>query len=1392
MSKLRRKFITVLAVLFCALLCISAVLFIPNKSASAGTRASNSSAFREIDSGDLYTGNATQKSFNSTVLKKLYSALTGVDNATYKDVEDMVYPYGTNSNPTNITASKIYQNNGNKYVSVWFAGERWDATYMTTVRTDKASVDSSGNNIKGDIVLDLWLSSDRATDLASFADRTTLSSSGNVNQPDGMYGNSKIRVETLNAGGYYSTDRDSGGVNVSQNAGNRWARFTMSQADLNNGKISVKEFLVQPQYIEYQEKEQTPSYSLATYQCPNDAYDNTVSNYSWETGHYMSLFCDKTGYTAWKEDYVWLPSYAETGNAGHATTSTFVNTAGIWQTTGILRAADDGGTWVRSCWCGLASQPCFMVADINSSDTANYYANSQLSVRPAIHLNLTKAEKARGIDFGTDDTDSGTDNGVKFEELTKTYTGEEFTLDIPDYDKLDFNVVTNGNVTSSEVNNIKGNGKFKAKEPKTNEDKSYAITVTPKSGQYWDDTSNATERTATRQYRIKIEPAEMSVGWGTLNVAYGASLLGQSASNITSPDLDPAVTFTTSSIEYIIVKPNDTFDPDSPPSKEDGNWSAAPTNSTATEMGTYHVWYKITANFHKVEIFYYDVNIAQDTLTVTVTDESAISGDYAQYDGTFNPNDAGWLKGKFADKVKIETGSNTYNTPSAVLNFLTAQSLEVVFLKEDGSEPTLNGYNRHDAGTYILGLKDSSGSYGINWTDNKHPEVEIEKLSVRVKLIAKNGGDLKSTYGDNPVDLEYSIINGLLSDEKLADIKPRYDSFKIEDETALTKSTPAGTHQVKGATWDSNYDVTFDTTNYVVDPRPITLKIDDKEVEYGTDLTDYKFPMTKTSGDLVGSDDLDVLTADAVFKVTYNGTDASVSNLFIGEYDVSGTVPKGNYIFTVEGGKLTVTKANFDMEGVKLENTNKLYDGTPKPLVISGPLPSDEITVSYRYVNTADGSESTDPPVEVGLYLVYASFNHSNSNYNAIDDKVAYLRIVSSADELNQGFPQLPSDEDIAAAKDLAEKKAEAKKKLDEEAKAKKDAIDSNADMTAEDKKAAKEEIEKELAEGNAAIDKATNASDVNKAYDDGKKEMEDTLELAETKTDAKKELGEEAKAKKDAIDADKNLTSEEKAAAKEEIDKQLEEGKKEIDKSTNVKDVEAAESASEKNIEDYTEVVQKKGSAKSDLDKVAQDKKDAIDADSNLTAEEKTAAKAEVDKELAEGKKEIDKSTDKDGIESAESTAEKKIEDLTAMAQKKGAAKSELDKAAQAKKDAIDNNPELTDEEKAAAKAEVDKELEEGKKAIDNATDLSGVQSAESSTKTNIENIKPEHKGSFPWWILALIAGAIVLTILLIVFIVKRRNSEDDDGYDDYYDDEYDYDEEEEIEDDGDEAYGY
>ena len=144
-----------------------------------------------------------------------------------------------------------------------------------------------------------------------------------------------------------------------------------------------------------------------------------------------------------------------------------------------------------------------------------------------------------------------------------------------------------------------------------------------------------------------------------------------------------------------------------------------------------------------------------------------------------------------------------------------------------------------------------------------------------------------------------------------------------------------------------------------------------------------------------------------------------------------------------------------------------------------------------------------------------------------------------------------------------------------------------------------------------------------------------DAAELENSKQAAKEELEKEAKAKKDAIDADNNLTAEEKAAAKAEIDKELEDGKAEIDKATDKDGVDKALEDGKKEIDDTAELVQKKGAAKAELQKDA-DKKNAEIEASDMTDEEKAKAKAEVEAELQKGLDNINKAASESEINSS------------------------------------------------------------------------------------------------------------------------------------------------------------
>ena len=1216
MSKLRKKFITVLAVLFCALLTISTALFIP-KSKSAEAASSNVV-------GEIYDTDTNR--FNVSTLQDLYNAILDGTDKTLDNVAT-----AANAGETALS---------DKGIQVEFGGMQWIAVYLSkashshtgatkniTVGNTKEEKEMAGYADNGDIVLTLWLANSAGN--KQYNTWVSPSTTKSYTYPSNMYGTSYMRSVVLNNGGKYSIDKDTlTTTSHAKQPSNQFAKFTMptyTEAGKSYNSTMMN-YLVAPRYIGWQ-YEQYANYM--TYYLNNDSWGPADKDHFCVTSKVCMYYYDIDGYSNWKDDLIWIPSMAETGY-GLGTEGCGSN--GMWNTNVDQRMGQPKSAWQRSA-DETNIQVVFCV-DGTTGDRGQGWVvrdpNDEMAVRPALHLNLTKAdEDARKVFY---DGEAGEDEKT-YEHV---YDGEKFEQEILDSDML---VVSGDNNPTSPAEYT--DGKFSAKEPKNKEERVYDLVVKPnkEKGFYWDDWNSRSgsddeKKYGTRTYKIKIKLAEIKTNsnWKTSqNCTIGGDLLQ-------GDDLFTLQGGKTPTIVY-----HKEYDKDDYPEYDsnaknwgDGEWSSSKDDFEVKDAGYYRVYYKVSAEFHETKIFSYEVRVTADDIKISVKEGGTIPdltyGDY-KGDGFIT-----WLKGELA-KILTVQGSIDYDTAEYINN------LEIV-LRDDKNKtvsPQENGY--YPAGTYTVDFKDSPA-----W-DTERPKLTINPAEIVVKVVAATDGDkLTHVYGDKPAALKIVLSDGTtkLSDGgEVGDLAfGNYILKKGDDELVLDEKTPVCKGKViADASKILNYKVVdFETTDsdYEVTQRTVKLFVADETVGYGTDFTKHEFKLKFVDGEsLVNNETLSKVITSLTYTVK---SKAGVSfkldeSLSIGEYVLNAAAEAVNYKFEITAGTLTVEKGTFDMSGVDLENAGYIYDGEPHPAKLSGELPSDEITVSYRYVNYETAEELDGAPVEVGQYLVYATFTHGNSNYNIITDvKAAFIRIAYTQEELNQAYPDLPTDAELAAAADLAKKKTEAKKTLDEEAQKKKDEIDADVNLSAEEKKAAKDEIDKELKEGNAAIDKAKDKDGVDKAYDDGKKEIEDTTELA----------------------------------------------------------------------------------------------------------------------------------------------------------QKKGAAKSELDKAAQAKKDAIDNNPELTDEEKAAAKAEVDKELEEGKKAIDGANSIDGVSSAESSTKTNIENIKAEHKGSFPWWILAIIAGAILLVTVLIIVIVKRRNADDDDGgYDDFYDDEYDYDEEE-IDDDGDEAYGY
>ncbi len=84
---------------------------------------------------------------------------------------------------------------------------------------------------------------------------------------------------------------------------------------------------------------------------------------------------------------------------------------------------------------------------------------------------------------------------------------------------------------------------------------------------------------------------------------------------------------------------------------------------------------------------------------------------------------------------------------------------------------------------------------------------------------------------------------------------------------------------------------------------------------------------------------------------------------------------------TLTDSNSTTTKLDYDMSGVKFEDTTFVYDGKPHSIYISGTLPEG---VSFKYLN----NEKT----EEGVYYVTARFT-GRATHNPIDDMIAKMTI---------------------------------------------------------------------------------------------------------------------------------------------------------------------------------------------------------------------------------------------------------------------------------------------------------------------------------------------------------------------------------------------------------------
>ena len=257
----------------------------------------------------------------------------------------------------------------------------------------------------------------------------------------------------------------------------------------------------------------------------------------------------------------------------------------------------------------------------------------------------------------------------------------------------------------------------------------------------------------------------------------------------------------------------------------------------------------------------------------------------------------------------------------------------------------------------------------------------------------------------------------------------------------------------------------------------------------------------------------------------------------------------------------------------------------------------------------------------------------ANDKLSDAEKQAAKEEAAKAADEAKKAIDAATDNAGVAGAKTTGTAAVEAvnpigkdkaKAEIEKELAEKTKAIDTNADLTPDQKAEAKAKIAEEAKKAIDAIDKATTTEEVASAKESGK--------LAIEKEAAKAEIEAAKAAKEKAIDARTDLTAEEKATAKARVEEEAEAAKNAIDKATDLSDLDKVTETGKDDIKRVT-VTSAKEEAKKAIDEALAAKEKAIDARTDLTDEEKAAAKKAAREEAEAAKNAIDKATTSEDI---------------------------------------------------------------------------------------------------------------------------------------------------------------
>ncbi|HEL2685532.1 TPA: DUF1542 domain-containing protein, partial [Streptococcus suis] len=687
-------------------------------------------------------------------------------------------------------------------------------------------------------------------------------------------------------------------------------------------------------------------------------------------------------------------------------------------------------------------------------------------------------------------------------------------------------------------------------------------------------------------------------------------------------------------------------------------------------------------------------------------------------------------------KVRVKT-SNAYG--QEIYNWVPVSHYKL----EEVSRETVNKYTDFPAPIHAITELGSSGTVGTVKLEGDLPEdFNIANFNLKegeaAKLAERN--------------LEFVKADAIGQDGTVGTIRPK-DGGKVE-------YTGSGNldyvfeynYQVNNENKTSNLTYTIlytDTQAPVMTPKSEYIRFVNEKYDISVPGTDNAFLSTEKingtlsvlkdgeSGRLVSSDlgtntaitsELDPKGVDVSGGVDNQGGNSTMFNV-----NITGTAPSaegtGTYKLRVGENNYpappTVSNKpeNVRLTDIKVTFVKRAEMTTPVAVVDPANLTADEkaAVIAQLKKDNADNEKLNALPDTAFTVnadgTVSVDYSAGNADVDAVKDKVANAT-VKLADAQNEAKAAIDTK--------LAEEKAAIEAKRDEaiaeinntpgltddQKKAATDAVTNTANDALTDLQTAADDAKK-------AIDTETTVAGINdaktageKALDDAKAAGEAAINLTKDKELAKADVDNQAKTAIEAIKNNPNLDATEQAPYIEAIEKAAEEQKAAIDKAKDTAGITDAVNAAEK-VNEEQQLAAAKEDAKDKIAEEAAAAKDAIDDNPNLSDVEKTAAKNAVDTEVAKANDAIDKATTPETVQAAEDNGVKAIDAEELVAAKQDA-KNKIAEDVKAAKDAIDKDPNLSEDEKKGFKDAVDTEAAKAVADIEKATTPAEAQTAE------------------------------------------------------------------------------